>query len=144
MIGRALGLDIGDVRIGVALSDPMGVIASPLTAIAIAKVADPAQAVCDLAREHEAQHIVAGMPLTNKGEEGHQAEKVRVFLDKLRAMTDLPIETIDERYTSVIAERALRDMGGRRKKPKGAVDALAAQQILQTWLERRGRSGPAT
>ena len=144
MIGRALGLDVGDVRIGVALSDPMGIIASPLTAIELGKVDNPAQAVLDLAREHEVQHLVAGMPLNNKGEVGHQAEKVQAFLDKLRAMTDLPIETVDERFTSVIAERALRAMGGRRKKAKGAVDALAAQQILETWLARRARGGPAT
>jgi putative Holliday junction resolvase len=136
MVGRSMALDVGDVRIGVALSDPLGMIAQPHSVITCVTLQDDTAAVAALASEVEAVRIVVGLPLDQNGEPGPQAEKVLAFIAALEGETEATILTQDERYTTAFAERALIDANVRRKKRKGLRDQIAAQQILQTWLDR--------
>ena len=142
-VGRILGLDVGEARTGVALSDPMQVLASPSGTLAVSgdALAD-AQAVAACAATHEVVGIVVGLPLNQHGEPGPQAQKVLAFVEALRAATGVPLETIDERFTTTMAQRSLqaggpRGSSKRARQRKAQVDQLAAAQILQTWLDRR-------
>jgi putative Holliday junction resolvase len=135
--GRILGLDVGDARIGVAVSDPLGMIAQAHSVIAAEPAGAAIATIKALAEELNATAIVAGLPLDREGKAGHQAEKVLAFLDKLRAELTVAIETQDERFSTAGAERTLRDLGVSAKKGKGTVDKLAAQGILQTYLDRK-------
>lgn len=134
-MARALGLDVGDRRIGVALSDPTGTLATPLAAIDRRAARGGVEAVAGLAREHGAAAIVAGMPVSLDGGVGPQARAVQSFLAALRGVCPLPVHTVDERYTSAEAERRLRDVGVEPSREPGRVDALAAAIILQEWLD---------
>lgn len=136
MVGRSLALDVGDVRIGVALSDPLGVIALPHSVITCVSPQEDTAAVVALASEVEAVRIVVGLPLDQYGEPGPQANKVLAFIAALEGETEMAIVTQDERYTTAFAERVLIEANVRRKKRKGLRDQIAAQQILQTWLDR--------
>jgi len=135
-LGRILGLDIGDVRIGVALSDPMRIIASAHSTIAATSPQADAEAIRDVARETEAVRIVAGLPLNREGKPGPQAEKVLSFLELLRTKVDIEVVTQDERYSTAAAERMLIDANVRRKGRKKVIDKIAAQHILQTYMDR--------
>ena len=133
---RLLSLDVGDRRIGTALSDPLGITASPLPAIDRSRVRDAPAAVLTLAREHEVSGIVVGFPLTLSGEAAHQAAKVREFVRVLESQTELPVVAVDERFSTQQAERLLRSTGRRpRSRDKGALDSAAAAVILQTYLD---------
>ena len=138
-VGRSIGLDVGDVRIGVALSDPLGLIPQPYEVITCVSPEQDAETIVALAREKEAKRIIVGLPLNMEGKPGAQAEKVLAFIEVLRTKTDIPVLTQDERYTTAFAERSLIAADVRRKKRKGARDKIAAQQILQTWLDRAAR-----
>ena len=139
-VGRLIGLDIGDVRIGVAVSDPLGIVATPKAVITRTSDAADAEAVAEAVREANAVTIVAGLPLNQHGEVGPQAEKALAFIEMLKETIEIPIETIDERFTTAIAHHALAQGNVKSKKRKGKVDQVAAQQILQTFLDRRGRT----
>lgn len=138
--GRLIGLDIGDVRIGVATSDPLGIVATPTGVIPRATDGSDLAAVAKAVDEARAVEVVAGLPLDQNGAIGPQAEKTLAFIEALRAVIAVPVQTIDERFTTAIAHRALAQGNLKGKKRKGKVDELAAQQILQTYLDRRGRS----
>ena len=134
---RVLALDVGDRRIGVAVSDPTGVLATPLLAV---ERRDPAADVSELLRlieEHEASEIVVGLPRTLQGDVGIQAGKVKRFVASLSERTDVPIATVDERLSTVQAERMLSESPGRRSRDRGRVDAAAAAVILQSYLDSR-------
>ena len=137
--GRLLGLDVGDVRIGVAVSDPLGIIAQPHQVVQRTTLDRDLAALLDIAADREAVGIVVGMPLNQHGQPGLQAGKVQAFIDALRALTPLPILTIDERFTTALAQRALIAADVSRKGRRKVVDKIAAQQILQTYLDRRAR-----
>ena len=132
-----MGLDVGERRIGVAIADELGTIASPL-AVVLRRAGDLAE-IRDLAATAGATTLVVGMPTSMSGREGQQAASVRTFADELRATVgpDPMIEFWDERLTTAVAERALRERGGRgrRKVRKGDVDAVAAAVILQGYLD---------
>lgn len=134
--GRVMGLDVGDVRTGIALSDPMQLIASPRTVLAVKDEATDIAAILKLAQEEEVTCIVAGVPLNQAGSHGPQAEKVLKFVEALRAATPLPVETIDERFSTVSAQKSLIAAGARRDKRKQVIDKVAAAQILQLYLDR--------
>jgi putative Holliday junction resolvase len=134
--GRILALDVGDRRIGVALSDPLGFTAQPHSVIERTQLGEDVEAVRTLVESTGAVRIVAGMPLNAKGEKGHQAEQVQLFLDALKDAVSVDVATMDERYTTASAERSLIAGNMRRKKRKQVVDKIAAQQILQTYLDR--------
>ncbi len=133
---RILGIDHGTKRIGLALSDDLGMIAQPvgyLTAQPLSGIWKRLQTI------HETtplDRIVVGMPRNMDGSYGRAADTVNLFIDQLRQKIDLPVETWDERLTSVIANRTLVQAKVTRKKRKGKVDTMAAAIILQGWLDR--------
>ena len=133
---KILALDVGDRRIGLAISDPTGLLASPLGVVE-RRPSDLAD-VLRVAHENDAAEIVVGLPLTLSGESREQAGKVRGFVRDLRLMTDIPIRTIDERLSTVQARRMLRESGrNRRKRDRGRIDASAAAVILQAYLDSK-------
>ncbi|HNX52869.1 MAG TPA: Holliday junction resolvase RuvX [Pontiellaceae bacterium] len=132
-MGRVLGIDHGDVRIGVALSDPTEFLASSLC------VLDSTNAGLDqiiaLIAEHQVEKIVVGLPRNMDGSYGSATEKVRNFIEKLKLRTDVPVFEWDERMSTVSAHNALREAGLNGKRRKGVVDKVAAQIILQNYLD---------
>lgn len=135
MIGRMLGLDIGERRIGVAISDELGMIASPVGMIP--RASDVAAEVRSLIARYNAVRLVAGLPIGLSGREGPQATLVREFTDALAAEIDLPLDYWDERLSTAVAERSLIEGGARRNKRKERVDAVAAAVILQGYLDNQ-------
>lgn len=139
---RILGIDYGERRIGIAISDPTATIAQPLTVLRRrAGKRPPVQAVTDLIIEHEADHIVVGLPLTLAGDESDWTREVRAFGEKLAERAGTGVSFADERMTSVVAERAVRALGLKRsqREQKERVDAAAAVLILQAHLDRMKR-----
>ena len=136
MEGRIIGLDVGEARTGVALSDPLGIIASPFDTIQVKSLRADAEAVKAIAEEQGAVRIVVGVPLNMEGKVGPQAAKVLEFVEVLREAVDLEVVTIDERFSTAAAERSLRESGVKGKRRKQVVDQVAAQQILQLYLDR--------
>ena len=132
---RLLALDVGDRRIGVAISDSLGILASPLATIRRRSEERDMRAVLDLADEREAGGIVVGMPLSLSGERGPQARRVERFRDALAARTRLPVAEHDERYSTAEAERLLRETGADPSKDRARLDAAAAAVILQAYLD---------
>ena len=132
---RILGLDVGDVRIGVALSDPLGFTAQRLQVLERSGLAKDVAAVRGLIERHSAARVVIGMPLTLQGERGIQAHKVEAFATALERAGGVPITFVDERLTTVQGERALRETNTRGKKRKQVIDQIAAQLILQQYLD---------
>ena len=133
--GRILAIDYGERRIGLALSDELGMIASGAGTIPGDEKA--VSQIAELATERGVVHIIVGMPLTLKGEVGDTARMVQRFVEKLSAAIDIPVDTLDERFTSSMAEQAIRDMGVGRKKrrDKGKIDEIAAVILLQGYLD---------
>ena len=133
-----LGVDYGLRRVGIALSDPTGTLASPLTTLRRrAGKRPPVAAIAELARAHQVEGIVMGLPLTLKGEEDEWCAEVRQVGESLSERTGLPVTLVDERFTSVQAERSVRSSGLRRshREDKARIDAGAATVILQSWLD---------
>ena len=137
-----MALDVGDRRIGVALSDPTGLLATPLTAVD-RLYARPSEfdEIISLAQENDVEAIIVGMPVTLAGRLGHQARQVRDFISELSDHTDLAIETVDERYSTVQAQRMLNESERRpskdRNQDRGHLDASAAAVFLQSYLDFR-------
>ena len=134
---KLLALDLGERRIGLAVSDGAGSLVFPAGYIVRSKLSQDVKRVLDLARERGVQGILVGMPYTLAGEMGQQAKLARGFITSLRRETGLPIHEVDERYTSVEAEGLLRDAGQQPSRHKGAVDETAAALILQRFLDKR-------
>ena len=134
---RILGLDVGDVRIGVAVSDPMKIIAQGLDSIKRVSPKTDAQTVKRLVDQYEAEELLVGLPKTLNGEIGIQAQKVLDFVELLRAAVTIPIVMWDERMTTIAATRALIEADMSRKKRKKVVDKVAAALILQGYLDSR-------
>ncbi len=134
---RALGVDAGERRIGLAVSDASGLIASPLEVLTVEDDDEPAALVANRAEELEVERIVVGMPIDLRGEEGVAAQNMGEFVELLRAQTEIPVETCDERMTSAVAARSMQEAGLSERDRRGQVDKVAAALILQTWLDRR-------
>ena len=134
---RILALDVGDKRIGVALCDPLGLLASPLSTIRRTEEASDVGEVLSLVAQHEAGEIIVGLPVSLSGRLGPQARSVAEFTRVLAERADVPVESVDERYTTVQAERLLRESGVQPSKDRGRVDAAAAAVILQSYLDSR-------
>lgn len=135
-----MALDVGAVRIGVALSDETETLASGLTTIAAVGPRKDAQAVARLVSEHEAGALVVGLPYRLDGSVGPQAEKVIAFVERLRRCVRVPVETWDERLTSVEADERLAAAGVRRRERKARIDQAAAALVLQEYLDARRAS----
>jgi len=137
-VGRILGVDFGERRVGLAISDPGAVIAGPLTVLTRrAGKRPPVQAIAELVVEHDVEHIVVGLPLTLAGDDSDWTREVRAFGEKLGERTGCGVSFADERLTSVMAERAVRSLGLKKheREQKERVDAAAAVIILQAFLD---------
>ena len=141
MTARALGVDLGSRRIGLALSDPTGTVASPFDVLT--RSGDETRdhdAIVAVAREAGARTIVVGLPLSLSGAEGPAARSARAEVDQLRTRAEpvgIDVVLHDERLTTVTAERALQEARMRREARRRVVDKVAAAVMLQSWLERR-------
>jgi putative Holliday junction resolvase len=136
--GRRLGIDVGAVRVGVALSDPDGVLATPLVTVPRdVEGGTDLRTIADLVREHEAVEVVVGLPRTLAGREGPAAQAAHGFADALDGVLDVPVTLADERLTTVVATRQLRESGRRGRRQRAVVDQAAAVAILQGWLDAR-------
>jgi putative Holliday junction resolvase len=123
---KVLALDFGSARTGVAVSDPTGTLARPVGVVLKAGTDAGLQQVVETIREHEAEQVVVGLPLTLRGARGEQARATERFVEALRAAVDVPVETFDERFTTALAAQS----GG-----SGAEDARAAAHLLSSYLE---------
>jgi putative Holliday junction resolvase len=132
-ISRTLALDVGDARIGVALSDPLGIIATPLTIISRQDIDADVRTILDIAGKNDVGHIIVGLPFSMDGTLGIQAEKVREFAGHLSRSTAIPLEYRDERLSTVAAKRILQET--RKTNRETRYDAAAAALILQGYLE---------
>lgn len=134
---RALGIDPGDVRVGVAISDELKFLAHPLETIDIRRTPAIAR-ICELVAARDVDAIVVGLPRNMDGSRGPAAEKATKFTDELRAALagkDVQIISLDERLTTVSAQRSLREAGRKAHEQKNIIDQAAAQVILQSWLD---------
>ncbi len=133
--GRLLGLDIGSKRIGVAVSDELGMLASPV-AMVLRGRNDRAE-FRKLIATWQPDKLIAGLPTGMSGREGPQAAETRDYAEKLAKELDLPLEYGDERLSSAVAERSLIEAGVRREQRKEKIDAMAAAIMLQGYLDRQ-------
>ena len=137
---RVVGIDLGSKRIGVALSDPTRTLASPYTVIQ--RRGDRAQdhrAIADIVEEAEAERVVVGLPLSLDGTMGPAAQAAAAEADELAATLAVPVETFDERLTTVTADKSMMERGMKADARRRVVDKVAAAVMLQAWLERPPR-----
>ncbi|MFE9657094.1 Holliday junction resolvase RuvX [Micromonospora sp. NPDC006431] len=144
--GVRLGVDVGQVRVGVARSDPHGILATPLVTLARDLTAAPDAVPTDmaelvrLATEHEAVEIVVGLPVNLAGKHGPAALNVSAYAARLAdVMGSIPVTLTDERMSTVVASRRLAERGVRGKRQRAVVDQAAAVEILQSWLDAQRR-----
>ena len=144
---RVLAVDWGERRVGIAVSDPQGVIATGLTTLQVNGEEQAVARVAEVVREQEAELVVVGMPLLMSGERGEAAEAAQRFADRLGRRTGVPVDTYDERLTSALSARRLREVGVRTGHAKARVDQGAAVALLESYLQRlasrAGDAGPA-
>ena len=136
-VGRILGVDFGDTRTGLAVSDVSRFLASGIGYVSPGGIEKTSIKVAEVAREHKVSAIVVGLPKNMDGTEGFRAERCREFAALLRAhLPDIPVAMIDERLTTMSASRYLNETGTRGSQRKGVIDTLSAQIILQNALDR--------
>lgn len=133
MRGRRIAFDYGDVRTGVALCDPDGILATPLCVLET-KSKEFVNQISILLSEHEPIRIYVGQPLNMSGSAGESSKKVQTFIEMLSALTDIPIETVDERLSTVSAQKRLKEAGVSSRGSKSLIDAMAAVAILEQGL----------
>ena len=132
---RVLGIDYGEKRVGFAISDPSGTMALTLRTVEVRGEGDALTQAAAICRETEADRIVLGLPLNMNGSRGPMADKVTAFAGRLSKAVAAPVELVDERLSTSAVERALVDADVSRAKRKNLRDKLAAQVILQSWLD---------
>jgi putative Holliday junction resolvase len=137
---RVLGIDVGSVRVGVAMSDPLGMIASPLEVILRAQK-NPFKRIAQLVEDNEVSVVVVGYPLRMNGEKGPATEAVEVFVKGLLQHVQVPVELWDERLSTAQAQRAMIETGARREKRKQDIDKVAAALVLQSYLDAQSHKG---
>jgi len=142
-VTRAIGVDLGARRIGIAVSDPGGVLATPVTVLT--RTPDRARLhrqIADLVDEYEAEAVVVGLPLSLDGSDGPAAVSARQEAGELAALLDVPVHLHDERLTTVTAHRLLAATGIDERARRKVIDSAAAAVLLQTWLDGRSVVGP--
>ena len=145
-MSRVLGLDVGDQRIGVAVSDELRITSRGLLTLKRTNIKSDTQSIIDIANENKCSMIVVGLPLNLSGDDSIQTQKVRNFAEKLRnkllsnSMGDISIELYDERYSTVMAEETLNEAGVKKEKKRKIIDQQAAAVILEDWM-RENRTG---
>jgi len=132
---RVLGLDVGERRIGVAVGDPTGIVVTPMPAIQRSSLEDDLRAVVRLAGDHEAGIVVVGVPISLSGRIGPQARLVQRFIRALAREAPVPVYSQDERFSTVEAERLLREGGHQPSRDKGLRDSASAAVILRAYLD---------
>ncbi|MDP6221534.1 MAG: Holliday junction resolvase RuvX [Dehalococcoidales bacterium] len=132
---RSLGLDVGDRHIGIALSDTIGILATPLTILERRDESKDIEAIVDIISQRQVKKIVIGLPYTMNGSIGQQAEKVLAFVEKLNIKTKVPVILRDERLTTVSARRLMQATITKKNRRKTRDDAIAAAIILQGYLD---------
>ncbi|TDC35698.1 Holliday junction resolvase RuvX [Micromonospora sp. KC213] len=144
--GVRLGVDVGQVRVGVSRSDPHGILATPLVTLARDLTAEPDVVPSDLAElahlvtEHEAVEVVVGLPINLAGRHGPAAQHVTAYANRLaEVVAPVPVTLTDERMSTVVASRRLSERGVRGKRQRAVVDQAAAVEILQSWLDAQRR-----
>jgi putative holliday junction resolvase len=130
---RIIGIDLGRARVGVAVSDELGMLAHPLETIAAS--GNPLKRIAEIVWEKNAERVVVGLPRHMNGSVGTSATEALAFADKLRAVVPCEVVTWDERLTTTAANRALRASGRRARDSRGVIDQVAAQMILQGYLD---------
>jgi len=136
---RILGIDLGKARIGVAVSDELGMLAHPVETVPAN--ADAARRIAEIVREKDAERVVVGLPRHLNGSVGTGATEALAFAKKLEALLPCKVVTWDERLTTTAANRALRASGRKTRDSRGVVDQVAAQMILQGYLDSLPASG---
>ena len=134
---RVLALDIGEVRVGVAVSDPDARVASPVCVLPAAEVLAHAVTFRRVLEDWEPELLVCGLPRTMAGEDGPQAARIREQAQRIATSCGLPLEFADERLSSAEAKRILREQGLSERSMRGKVDMVAASLFLQSWLDAR-------
>ena len=137
-----MALDVGEARVGVAVSDALGLSAQPTATIRRVGLARDVKAVADLVRQHEVTLIVVGLPLKLDGEAGPAVASILRFVERLKGAVSIPVVTFDERFSTVQAERALLEGNVSRRRRREAVDRVAAAIILQAYLDSRRATAP--
>ena len=132
---RIMALDVGDSRIGVALSDPLEMLATPLTIIRRTVESDDVKVIVKLLAERTVGKLLIGLPLSLSGEVGMQAQKVKDFTEVLSKSLEVPFEFVDERFSTVAAREYMRETGKKKDRFKKKDDAVAAAVVLQSYLE---------
>ena len=132
-----MALDIGEKRVGVAVSDPGERVASPVCVLPADEVRSGARSFRTVLEDWEPELLLAGLPYTLAGEEGPQAQRIRTFAADVAKVANLPLEFADERLSSSEAKRSLREKGLNEKAMRGKVDMIAASLFLQAWLDAR-------
>lgn len=141
--GRRLGIDVGTVRIGVAVSDPDGILATPVETVRRDSSGGHLRRLARLANEYEVVEVVVGLPRTLADRAGSSARDAVALADALAGRLDpVPVRLTDERLTTVSAARSLREAGVRAKDQRGKIDQAAAVAILQGWLDQRRTAAP--
>lgn len=141
-MSRVVGIDLGSRRIGVAVSDGLGLTAQPHATIARHGGARDLAAIAAVVAEHQAGRVVLGLPLDPEGNEGAAAKSARAFADRLRAALTVPVEMIDESFSTVEAEAVLLEADLSRARRRQVVDRVAAAVILQRWLDQQRARTP--
>jgi len=136
MITKKLALDIGTVRIGVAISDGLGLLAHPLTTLKWKNVQTLLKEINDLLEKNDIESVIVGVPLTMKGQQSEQTKRVLSIIGFLEENLNVPIIQIDERLTTKMAEMQLRDAGKQASRSRNIIDQIAAVNILQTYLDK--------
>ena len=134
---RILAVDPGSKRVGIAISDPSGTIAQALTTVDAEPVGTLVTRLAEIAKQNEATRIVMGLPRRLDGSYGPEARAARELADAVRKASGLPVELLDERLTTVAAERSMIAAGARRAKRRATVDRVAAALLLQSHLDRK-------
>lgn len=130
---RIMGIDFGDSRIGIALSDPLGIMATPYTIITRTEEEKDIAAIIDIIQQNGVGNVVIGLPISMNGTLGMQAEKVKAFATELGKKIDIPVEFRDERLSTVVARNLVRE--SRKTDRKTRYDAVAAALILQSYID---------
>ncbi len=135
IIGRIIALDIGKKRIGLAISDPLGISASPAGFIKCQGFKKTVREIVDVIEEKETSGVVVGIPFKTDGTMGESAEMASRYVDRLRNLLSIPVETVDERFTTAEAQKLLIEADVSRSKRKQVIDGMAASLILQKYME---------
>lgn len=136
LMKRLLGIDLGRARVGLAISDELGCLAHPLETLPAGNADTLTQRIAAIVREKDVERVVVGLPRNMDGSMGPAANEALAFVEKLRGLLPCPVVLSDERLTTVAAHRALREAGRSTRQTRGCVDQVAAQIILQSYLDQ--------